>query len=39
MFLPSPPDGSGRFTAVLPPMAASTMANSVVGAITNGMPR
>ena len=33
-FLPS-----GRFTAVLPPIAASTWAVSVVGTCTNGMPR
>ena len=30
---------AGRFTAVFPPMAASTIARRVVGTAAHGMPR
>ena len=39
MFLASVPSARTRLTAVLPPTAASTMARSVVGTCTHGMPR
>ena len=38
-FLPRPPPGSSRLTPVLPPIAASTIARSVVGTCTRSTPR
>lgn len=38
-FLPSEPSSSITFTAVFPPIEASTIASSVVGTSTSGTPR